>query len=105
MDDRPESIPSDPQGEIVLADEDEPLFVAACKAVIVDEAERFGWSLGNSLLTRSAKWGLVWRVDFFLDGQFSPSPPWFNRAVFCGEKDGTVNGTVHDYRRQVAPLA
>jgi hypothetical protein len=56
-DDLPESPPLEPEEEVVLVDE--PTFLNACKSLIAEDADRFEWSFGKSLLTRSERWGLI----------------------------------------------
>jgi hypothetical protein len=56
----------EPQNELMAPSE--TAFVEECKARISDDAKKFGWIFGNSIVTRSDKWGLIWRVDFFLPG-------------------------------------
>jgi hypothetical protein len=55
-----------PQHETVV--NDDPAFVEACMARIAEDVERQGWRLGKSIVTRSKEWGLVWRVDFEIQG-------------------------------------
>jgi hypothetical protein len=55
----PNSIPQD---ETVLTGH--ASFIEACMDAIADEAKQNGWRFGNSLLTRSKDWGLIWRIDF-----------------------------------------
>ena len=59
-----------PQDEAPLAS-DHP-FVDECKAYYADHAEAHGWRYGKSVVTRSDKWGLVWRADVYArDGRRS----------------------------------
>ena len=39
-------------------------FIEACMLAIAEEAKQYGWRFGNSLLTQSKDWGLIWRIDF-----------------------------------------
>jgi hypothetical protein len=43
-------------------------FEADCKAAVAESIEKFEWRFDNALLTRSDKWGLVWRADFTISG-------------------------------------
>lgn len=52
------------QGELILPDDHS--FTQVCMSHFADAAKRLGWRFGNSILTRSSEWGLVWRVDFEL---------------------------------------
>jgi len=54
-------------------------FVRACMAHIHRNSATRHMKLGNSLLTRSAKWGPVLRIDFEVPGQ--NFPPLINRIV------------------------
>jgi hypothetical protein len=45
-----------------------PAFVEACMARIAEDVERQGWRLGKSIVTRSKECGLVWRIDFEIEG-------------------------------------
>jgi hypothetical protein len=42
---------------------EDPAFTTKCMAVLADDAKAFGWQFKASILTRSGKWGLVWRAD------------------------------------------
>jgi hypothetical protein len=67
MSQTPELYPNPtPQDETALAAD--PSFAEACMARIADDAKQFGWRFGNSILTRSKDWGLVWRIDFETEG-------------------------------------
>ena len=79
-----------PQNEVVLLSE--PLFTEACKSHIADAAEKLGWLLGNSMLTRNENWGLVWRVDFATPSD-SANSALVNRAICWGGSDGKDIGT------------
>lgn len=60
----------EPQDETPLPP-DHP-FADECKALFADHAEAGGWHYGKSMVTRSNKWGLVWRADTYTpDGQRS----------------------------------
>jgi hypothetical protein len=94
----PEAVPG---GETVILDETR--FVEACKSAIADEARELGWSFGNSILTQSDKWGLVWRVDFFLPDR-AVNSALVNRAICWGQSDGTVNGKAVLFGQQIPRL-
>jgi hypothetical protein len=49
-------------------------------ARIANDAEQQGWRFGNSILTRSDTWGLVWRIDFQIKDQPTDWPT-VNRIV------------------------
>jgi hypothetical protein len=57
---RPPSVPASDETQI----KPDPSFEAECMAALADTANQNNWQFKNSLLTRSEKWGLVWRVDF-----------------------------------------
>jgi hypothetical protein len=92
--------PMVPDRETVVAHE--PIFVEACTAAFAADAEKFGWSYGKSLLTRSQKWGLIWRVDFVIPER-AASSRWINRAM-CWGSAGSVKGTAVGFGQQIAPL-
>jgi hypothetical protein len=102
MTDLPELPPASPEGETVVADE--RLFIDACKSAIADQAQTLGWSFGNSVLTHSDRWGLVWRVDFFVIGRPVQHTSLINRAIHWGKSDGTIDGAAFLFGQQVAPL-
>jgi hypothetical protein len=101
MFDLPEPPPVEPDGETMLTDK--PIFVAACEAAVADDVQQFQWHLGNSLLTQTEKWELVWRIDFTVPGNPTTLNR-INRAVFWGEADGTINGMAVAFDQQVVPL-
>jgi hypothetical protein len=54
-------------GPCVAADErvlpPDPAFANKCMAALARDAEALGWRYGRSVLSRSDRWGWVWRVD------------------------------------------
>jgi hypothetical protein len=89
-----------PDRETVVADE--PSFVEACKSAFTAEAQQFEWVFEKSLLTRSQRWGLVWRADFVVAGR-SKSSHLINRAMCWSGVDG-VEGTAVGFGQRIAPL-
>jgi hypothetical protein len=81
---------------------DEPSFVEACKEAFTDQAQKLEWVFERSLLTRSQKWGLVWRPDFVVAGRASPDL--INRAMCWGSAGGGVDGTAVGFGQRIAPL-
>jgi hypothetical protein len=81
---------------------DEPSFVEACKAAFSAEAQQFQWEFEKSLLTRSQRWGLVWRADFVVAGR-QRSSHFINRAMCWGRAHG-VEGTAVGFGQRIAPL-
>lgn len=73
-----------PENEAELPSD--PTFVDACMTRIAQHAEQFGWRFGNSTLTRSDHWGLVWRVDFKTKDGPAESP--FVNRVVCWQRPG-----------------
>ena len=65
-----------PTGEIPSTQSD-PVF-ASCITAITPLTQQLGAKLGIAHITESAKWGLVWRADFSLDGG---NPRAINRIV------------------------
>ena len=49
-------------GELVVINE--PLFSAECLLFLESKDVAKNWKLGKPLLTRTDRWGAVWRVDF-----------------------------------------
>lgn len=68
-----------PQNEPVVTND--ASFVALCKARIEADVTEFRWLLGNSILTRSEEFGLVWRADFEFPGTPSDTMGLVNRIV------------------------
>jgi hypothetical protein len=99
MNDFHEAPPLAPDRETVA---EYPLIADACRAYFAAEMEQLGWSFGNSLLTQSEKWGLIWRADFTVHGRSHPD--FINRAVCWTEPDGTVLGTHVAFGQKIAPL-
>jgi hypothetical protein len=89
-----------PDRETVITDE--PSFVEACKAALSAEAQKFQWVFEKSLLTRSHRWGLVWRADFVVAGR-QRSSHFIDRAMCWGSADG-VEGTAVAFGQRIAPL-
>lgn len=56
-----------PSMSVVKEDEVElpadPSFSSACMKRLSNVESKLGWRFGRSILTRSKKWGLIWRVD------------------------------------------
>jgi hypothetical protein len=78
--------PADPATEEVAADD--PTFVEECRSAVDHFVARLAMQLGQHLLTRSDKWGLVWRVDFiYFDHDLSP---YINRIVCWRTDNGKV---------------
>ena len=77
----------DPDGHIVTADN--TTFTGKCLSLVDKFSSGNNWRLGQPLLTRSERWGLVWRVDF----TFSDAEPshLVNRIVCWEFPDGNVS--------------
>ena len=99
MTDPEEMPPLVPDREAVVADD--PSFVDTCKAAFAAEAEKFEWVFEGSLLTRSQRWGLIWRADFVVAGRSSAHL--VNRAM-CWGGTGGIEGTAIAFSQQIAPL-
>ncbi len=89
-----------PDRETVLADETS--FVEACEATFSADAQKFQWVFEKSLLTRSQRWGLIWRADFVIAGR-PKSSHMINRAMCWGCADG-IEGTAVGFGQRIAPL-
>jgi hypothetical protein len=85
-------------GETVATDEQ--AFIEVCKAAFAADAQQFQWVYGKSLLTRSQRWGLVWRCDFFVAGRRGSL---VNRAM-CWGGAGVVEGQVVAFGQRIPPL-
>jgi hypothetical protein len=78
-------------------------FESECRAYVADHAKDLGWTFGNSLTTRSKKFGLVFRIDF----EASPvGPDWVSRLVFWREPGTDVISGLDAYhgQRGIDPL-
>jgi hypothetical protein len=79
--------PLAPEAEMVTAD---VAFSENCLATVNDfiakSNGRLQWELGRPLVTRSDKWGLIWRVDFNDGGP--DLAPYISRIV-CWKTPGT----------------
>jgi hypothetical protein len=89
-----------PENELEVPDD--PSFVATCMAWIADDAERLGWRFGNSTLTQSDKWGLVWRVDFRTKNQSEQSAS--VKRVLCWRRPGEDDVGIAFIGKMVEPL-
>lgn len=80
-----------PDNEMPVAEA--PAFVQACMSIASRDAAAMGWSLGNSVLTRSDIWGFVFRIDLKSGGQSQNSG--FSHRFVCwsAEEDDTVAGS------------
>lgn len=93
MDQSLETPNADPGTESVLPNTG--AFVDACLKHVAGLVDRLGWQLGQSLLTRSDQWGLVWRVDFTTVNSIAASKS-VRRYVCWGTPDGEILGTKLD---------
>jgi hypothetical protein len=76
------------------------LFIDACKAAFAADAQRFQWVFEKSLLTRSERWGLIWRSDFVIAGR-PKSFQLVNRAMCWGAAE--IEGTLVAFGQKIAP--
>ena len=90
----PEMPPLAPIGEIPAIAASSQSF-ASCITAIGPLASQIGARIGVAHITESAKWGLVWRADFTLDGI---DPPQVNRIVCWNGRVSIAIG------QSVAPL-
>ena len=82
----------DDEDEVVI-DRDET-FIAHCQAYLAARAETWGRRYGNSISTRSKRWGLVWRVE--VSQPLHPvGPDLTRRLVFWGSTAGGVEGVIY----------
>jgi hypothetical protein len=90
MDESFETPNTDPGNETVVSGNTE--FVDACLRLASEKVERLGWILGESTLTRSDSWGLVWRVHVATKRTL-PDPQFQSRYICWGDPSGEVLGT------------
>ena len=65
-----------------------PDFENACSHKIQSYARERGWALDRPLVTKSSKWGLIWRIDFHIKSR-NVSQSDVNRIV-CWDGDEEV---------------
>jgi hypothetical protein len=91
--------PLTPDGE---AETDDPSSLAeACRAMWKDLIAKGGWQLGTPLVTKSQKWGMVYRVDFAMPGP--DLSPLINRLICWRTTSGQL-GTMVAVGQHVPPL-
>jgi hypothetical protein len=74
--------PVQPVSETTLPDD--PSFVEECLSSLRNNPVAKGWEFGPSILTRSEKWGMVWRADVKIpDSDFAPQ---LVNRVICWRK-------------------
>jgi hypothetical protein len=98
--------PMAPDSEELVLPSD-PEFERACLVSVSHMAEKQKWRYKNSILTRSEKWGLIWRVDFeILDSYHSGSA--VNRIIFFklpdARLDEAASGICTAFGQRVKPL-
>ena len=77
---------------------DEMAFVSECYRRLGDTT---GWNMGNTLLTRTERWGLLWRADF---NEKSSEPGTISRVI-CWDEPGSGRQFVMFARdRNIPPL-
>ena len=91
--------PLSPESEIPAH---EPAFAARCLAKTEIFPTRRNWQLGMPLVTRSKKWGLLWRVDFEIVG--NDVRPLVNRVVCQGTEDGEIVNIQLAVAQSITPL-
>lgn len=102
MSQTPELFPAVPfENETIVRNDSS--FVDACKAKVADAAEKFGWRFETSVLTRSEKWGLVWRADFRIKNQ-SAERKLINRVICWREPGATEIRLAVTFGQQIEPL-
>ncbi len=81
-----EAPPLDPAGESAATDDS--VFTEKCLLLVEKFTSRINWRLDRSLLSRNAKWGLVWRGDFNIADL--PLPRLINRIMCWQGSDGKI---------------
>jgi hypothetical protein len=90
--------PAEPQDETAARDD---LFAQACRDAFAHVESDLGWKIGNSLVTRSDRWGFIWRAD--LDVRAGP-PSLVNRIICWGSGGRDIAGTATVFGRSIPPL-
>jgi hypothetical protein len=85
-------ITPDDDEDVLPAD---PSFASECMSAIAADAEQFEWRFNNAILTRSKRWGLVWRVDFTTQ-RASANTAFINR-VTCWRLDEAAGDDIGIY--------
>jgi len=80
--------PAMPHAETVVPNND--AFIEGCRSYVAEMSERLGWTFGNSTLTHSETWGLVWRVDYQVRGEL-PNSTYVKRLI-CWRPPGKEEG-------------
>lgn len=69
----------EPQDEEIL--QQDHAFADACMLAMAEDMKNLGWRLGTSIVTRSLRWGLVWRADIESNNQAMGSSALLSRVV------------------------
>ncbi len=93
-----EAPPLEPTGEIMRVED--PAFKERCLSVVNQYTSGMNWELERELLSRSPRWGLVWRGDYAL---VDLAPNLVNRIMCWEGADGKLVVEVAVGQR-VAPL-
>jgi len=68
-------------------------FVRVCMSIAAADAEKLGWRLGESVLTRSDVWGFVLRIDVQSKHWHQTSKSVMRLIYWSGDAHDTVAGT------------
>jgi hypothetical protein len=90
----------DPDEQVVTADN--PEFVTKCLSLIDKFLSGKNWPLNRTMVTRSEKWGLVWRADFTIPDLDSSHST--NRFVCWELPDGNMAIEIAIGQRHLTPL-
>jgi len=97
--------PLAPAGDEIPVQE-QASFEADCMAALKPAADHLGYAFTKSVLTSSAKWGLIWRADFLVQGRPPPGSGMVNRALAWRPANATskIEGLMTAFGQRVAPL-
>lgn len=93
--------PVSPTSDEMLVTED--AFAESCLCHFSRYANRSGWKIERSSVTRSAVWDLIWRADISTKGT-AIDPALVNRVVCWRESSGEDLNTLVALGQQVPPL-
>jgi hypothetical protein len=66
-------------------------FLEACRAAWAKDIAKYGWKLGDELVTRNDMWGTIWRADAVKPSE--PGSSSLTRLIYCQTPGGkTIYG-------------
>lgn len=82
----------------------DPSFDENCRAYFQDIAARQRWHIQRVIITKSAKWGLVWRADIDVAG-LEYNTRMINRLVCWADRDRNGLSSNVAFGQQISPLS